>query len=365
MFNSIKLVTSVVVAVGFVTLTFDAFAYSRLECKGGHAVKRASDSVTIRIAASVANDYPEWLSTIEEAIDDADENPSDFRFLRTSGDTNVGIDNGQNEIWITSEDIGAPATTYKQITCGVLSKHRLKESDIVIAANGANWTKSKSMSSLNAFGGHYRPLKATILHELGHVAGLGHTSNNYSIMGMDYSHLHVRSSSAYPYFGADANKGLIDIYGSHGTNFDIAVSNFKYAGSHSNGYANHKKTQIYGSPFSYVDSYGFQGAYVVNGAAVEAEFTIENLGNVNFESINAALYLSTNRVISKSDRLLARKIVYNQGPGAVWTHKFSARLPTDLLPDREYYLGILMDQDNLVNESKENNNYTYLPLRLL
>jgi len=351
----------------FAALTaIDASAYTQLKCNG-KTIKRAKESVTMRFWEELSPDteWKTWYSAISSAISKSNANPSDFRFYKSTGDSDVALGNGQNEIWPTGEDIGAPAAAYRYMNC---DKRLITETDIIIRATGKDpWTNSTKSKDLVFLGGTLRSLTGTMIHELGHVAGLGHTTNTYSVMGDDRSHTQLRSNSAYHYMGEDASRGLVKIYGANGSIRDVSVSSMKRVGDDGE-YSSHGMGAVLNAstdqPLSTRKDSNNLPAYRVNrGQKVKVEFSYENLGNVKLEDIDTDFYISTNNYISTSDQLIGSYIIYNLSLDTVYSSfKPTLTIPKDLTRGKVYYLGVLMDGDRKISEKYESNNYTYLPI---
>ena len=65
------------------------------------------------------------------------------------------------------------------------------------------------------FGGgqENRTFNSTALHELGHFYGLNHSRTEYSVMGIDRTHIHANGFLAQAYVGEDASHGAVFLYG--------------------------------------------------------------------------------------------------------------------------------------------------------
>ncbi len=86
-------------------------------------------------------------------------------------------------------------------------------------------------------------------------------------------------------------------------------------------------------------------------------YTIKNIGSLAAGSFSNGFYLSTNSVITSSDKLLD----YNSNSGLAAGAEFNWGGPTLTIPASTppgtYYIGILVDRNNAVTESDEGNNY--------
>ena len=290
-------------------------------------------------------------------------NPSNCQVLLSFDDTSISIGNGQNEVcFVTNQDVlgGAPAVT-KWWRDG----SRLTEADIFFDANVA-WTPFEDKNGIISYGGPYRPFQTTFLHELGHVFGLAHNAIWYNIMGSDWTHIHPENTKATAYLGPDASGGLMFLYGARSQyKEDLSVVHWRWVGS-SGEYSVHDRCRVFNANGVELprDWSVFEPTYFVNNAqAIQVEFSYENNGRTD-HLVKGQFYLSDDWVISKSDRLLASydfnlKVFY-----APWTVALPVTLPNDLYPNRNYYIGCIIDSGEWVTESfRENNNTTYTGLK--
>ncbi|MFB3787432.1 MAG: hypothetical protein ACE15F_13790 [bacterium] len=290
-------------------------------------------------------------------------NPSNCQVLLSFDDTSISIGNGENEVcFITNQDVlgGAPAVT-KWRRYG----SSLAEADIFFDANVA-WTPFEDKSGINSYGGAYRPFQTTFLHELGHAFGLAHNAIWYNIMGTDWTHIHPENTKAVAYLGPDASGGLMFLYGARSQyKEDLSVVHWRWVGS-SGEYSVHDRCRVFNANGVELsrDWSTYEPTYYVNNAqAIQVEFSYENNGRTN-QTVQGQFYLSDDWAISKSDRLLA---TYNFNLNvfyAPWTVALPVSLPNDLYPNRNYYIGCIIDSGEWVSESfRENNNTTYTGLK--
>jgi hypothetical protein len=275
-------------------------------------------------------------------------------------DTVVGFNNGQNEIWLSADPAYNPAVTFSWFDFWT---GYTRETDVVFY-NGVSWTASMDKLTLSAYGGTHRPFENTVIHEYGHVAGLGHEDDEYNIMGADYNHMHCNGSTARSYVGEDACDGLIHSYGyfSGGSLQDVSVSMFEYAGR-SGGYSVHNLCDVYeyvGGSAQILPSDGFNGQrryQVIRGNTYLFEFTYENNGE-NTQTVRAGFYLSTNSIISTGDRLLTTE-TFTLGRGTPNTIRSWVTIPTSTCGDWTYYLGVIVDDNDRLVEADRYNNAAY------
>lgn len=360
--------------------------YVHLHC-GDLNLKWASNSKTLRASTVSFPSGGYWRGGLQEAIDRFNENPSNFNYSLTS-DTGggVGRGNGQSELWFSSDedvldcdDDGtgcAPAIAYSSSTC-----YRWREwtvfggwsdweyvgymDEVDVAFNtDVDWTVSNSTSSLIKYDGSRRSIQATALHEIGHGARFKHEDDEYNIMGSDFEHLHVNSSTARAYLGEDIADGLVHLYGKSQKE-DLGVVHWRYEGP-SGGYSDHKKTSITSSSGSTLSSVTVDGekTYKVNaGDTVRIQFTYENNGANTQSGVKVGFYVSTNNLITTRDDRLGGTTM-TLGRNSVYTTEHSVSLPSTLTSGEYYWIGAIIDEEDTVSEEVEWNNATRLPIKV-
>ena len=89
----------------------------------------------------------------------------------------------------------------------------------------------------------------------------------------------------------------------------------------------------------------------------------ENNGR-DSQTVNTGWYLSTNDIISVNDRLLATNTGMTLSRGDVLTYRRALTIPSDLTVGKVYWIGTVVDKDNVVADSVPSNNATYIPIRV-
>lgn len=318
-----------------------------------HHQKWLTTHVTMRASGGsfpVGSSYRSALGTIVARFN---ANPSDFWFTQRYDDSSCSFMNTQSEVWFTDDSDYDPAVTHWWID---IFTNRTVEADVVFY-NGEAYTTSMNKTSLIPFGGSSRPFQTTALHEYGHVAGLGHESDEYNIMGDDWTHIHCNGSTARSYLGEDAADGLIHLYTTEDDrdSQDVSVSLFKYLGRNGE-YSTHTKCVMYSAGGTVLPSTGFNGQrrYAVNnGQQVRFEYTLENSGE-STKTGRIGFYLSTNSTITTADRLVATR-TFSLTRDDVVTQYSTLTIPSDLISGTTYYLGAIIDDDGLIVETDESN----------
>ena len=228
------------------------------------------------------------------------------------------------------------------------------------------WSPYSDKFRLSVYSGTNRLMSATAAHEFGHALGLGHENRLYNVMGAGFQHLHVNGAVARVYAGVDAGSGVKFLYGPHPSGWvDLGVVHWKYLGA-SDEYSIHTKTKLYddttGSTLSAVAIEGEIGYRVELGQNIRAEFTFENSGSVT-EVARVEYYISTNDIISTLDRSFFSESFYLPSHRS-FTRIRTLPIPTDLTIGENYWLGVIVDSDDEIEEYVEWNNATYIPIRI-
>ncbi|MEM7253765.1 MAG: hypothetical protein AAF493_20290 [Pseudomonadota bacterium] len=364
------IIAGVLTATSIALASPQAAAYSTSTCLG-EKIKWNSNTVTVR-ASSTSFPTGSWRNALEEAVDRVNDNPSRFAYNLITDSGGVALDNGQNEIWgSTDSDIldGAPAVAYTWWTCyWFFGNHvHMNELDIIFDYNSPfQWTTSTNKTNLLRYGGSLRPIQTTAAHELGHGLKLNHVNTEYNVMGTDFEHIHVNGNTARAYFGEDAADGAVYLYGlDSDTREDVGVVHWKYEDA-SGEYSDHTKTEVFNgtgtSPLSSFDDDGEERYWVWPGQTVQVEFSYENNGATT-QSVDVGFYISTNSTISTSDTRIGGTTM-TLGRNGVYTTKRTVTLPTNLSHGQDYWIGAVVDEDGSLSEAIEWNNATYLPVRV-
>lgn len=114
---------------------------------------------------------------------------------------------------------------------------------------------------------------------------------------------------------------------------------------------------IYSPRFSASPSGVYPGGQVTLPA-----WTVRNQGDAASGFFSNGFYLSTNAIISSSDIYLTGNANWSLGPGEAFNWGGpTLPIPGNISPGT-YYIGILVDRTDSVNESDENNNYVSTPI---
>ena len=357
-------------ALVLASIAAQAHAYTTWECLD-EKERWTSTSQTMRFS-SVSFPSGSWRTSLNTAIDRVNQNPSPFRFSKSYDDTSIGIDNGQNEAWFSSDPgvlSGAPAITYIQWDCidyWIFGKDvEITEADVIFDVN-EDYTTSTTRTNLWPSGGPYRPFETTAIHERGHALGLAHTNNTYNIMGQDWTHIHANGETARSYLGEDAANGAVYLYGTTGSSAeDLGVVHWKYLGT-SGEYSTHQKTRVTNSSGGGLSTFsvnGDTGYYVSKGQVVRFEVSYENNGKTSQSNVDVKYYVSTNSTISTGDTYLGLGSV-TLSRNSVYTQYATLTIPSNLVSGTVYYLGAVIDADGSLGEMTESNNATYLPIKI-
>ena len=340
---------------------------------------------------------PTYFAVLE-AIDRMNRNPSNFRYVFAGMDKNPGValNNGESEIY--SKDLGAAFANNSAIEesdADYSPSCTATESDIIINSHyrlqrpptGVNklaFTDDKHQ--LFVYGGSNAHLVATIMHELGHSAGLHHEGEVMNLMG-GTNLLATNGDKVDAYIGEDAANGLIALHGlSPQALEEISVSHWRYgdklAAKDGSVFSLHYRTRLFDAnntelpltcPYRHPDLNGAlisacpEPVYQVHpGQTVKLEFTFENAGKTQAIGINADYVLSTDAIIDDSDqRLLSKKYLLKRD-GQPSTINTQITLPKALAANSQFWLGCRINIARRgLKESNVANNVAYIAIQTL
>lgn len=361
-----------IVLFALIVFSSPAFSFEVVSCEGKD-VRWEGDTTLLRASKQSFPANSSWKDALGTSVDLWNQNPSKFRFTLSFNDDGVWTGNGENEVWFTDSDdqlSGAPALASMMWDCvdwwivGVQAK--LSEVDVLFDSRKP-WTPFMSDKfNLSAYGGPKRPFINTAAHELGHAVGLMHVDYLYNIMGRDWTHIHANGGKARAYIGEDAANGAVGLYEERGGDFeDVSVAHWKYKDASSAGYSIHERTEIFdmeGELHASVDINDEPRFYVLRDSDLKLEMTYENNGKSRQQNLKVGFYLSTNSRITTSDRRLGGAVV-DIGRNVPVTKRHKVHIPADLAPGTTYYLGVIVDEENEIDEIVEANNATYTMIR--
>ncbi|MDP2606115.1 MAG: CARDB domain-containing protein [Deltaproteobacteria bacterium] len=335
-------------------------------------------------------------TALQAVIDRWNNSPADFRFWLTFNDRSVGLDNGQNEVWFSDSGIldGAPAVAFFWDDCGDFGlgdgDSEIEEQDVVFACDSdwdcdpdfvdtVDWYFGTDKTRMDSYGGRERSFRTTAMHEFGHALGLLHEDGEYNIMGGDRTHIHANGDTATAYPGEDASDGAVELYSSSAIQReDVAVVHWRYTGTDGE-YSVHRRTLICDNAGACDDAgdalvFSADGCdpaaircerwyHVDNGQEIQVQFTYENNGSTDQEDVQIGFYLSTNNFISLFDTRLGGR-TYTLNRNSVMTTSETVTLPANLVSGTDYYVGVIVDEDDGIDEVYENNNATYIGIRV-
>lgn len=333
-------------------------------------VKWSSNNI---IFYGIHNNSPlkEWDYSLTEATRLFNNNPSQLRYkMQLSTNNNPRLGNGYNEIYWTDAPLaggGADTQTVLDNNCRIIEK------DIRFQISGiTSWTTSLEVSELAIYGGQHRQIIPTLLHELGHAAGLMHESRVYNVMGFDETHVHRSGSQIRPYLGEDAAEGLVLLYdeaydASYQFN-DVSVSHWDRIGidcSTVGCASRHSRIHLYDLSWNVLPVENHAEPYykVKAGDSVNFVAMYENNGKYR-QKVLTEYYLSAdapNDIISREDTYLnwGEVDLERDIPNKLYK---SLTIPDYVAPGY-YRLGVIIDpNDNLIE--MDENNTTYIGVKV-
>ena len=371
----VYLICLCLVSLCFVLICENALGYSYDRCLG-RKVKDASESVRFRAGR---NSFPEGSarrSALNNCVTRWNEGPSEFVFSSIRwGDRSVGRDNGQHEVWFSTNDRildGAAAIASSVVECWEFGPWRnveIVETDIIFD-NRLRWSFNfRAQSTKTAYGGRWLPFEIACLHEMGHALGLNHVNYRYNVMGDAWRHLGVNGGNVRYYVGEDTGNGAVFLYGEKDViHNDVAVTHWQY--DTANGeYSVHKLTEIFTADGSVVmgseDFDNNMQRYCLRaGSTYQVQFSYENNGVENHPEVNVGYYISTDDAISTRDRRVRTRVL-TLNRNRVYTQKHTLTLPDDLVVGQTYYVGVIVDYTGDIDEINEINNQSHLPIEIV
>ena len=346
-----------------------SFAASWLECNGdsGKKLRWGGTSTTARINTT---SFPAGsiLQAAQRGVDITNTNPSPFAINRTTETGTVGRGNGQNEIY--ADNISPPGVARMNYHCYWFFgwHYGLDEVDIVLDSTGRSWTTSQAKNANFAYTGSSLPIDSVITHEAGHYLGLMHVNWEYNVMGDSWRHHHTNGSNAIIYFGEDASHGARVLYGSQGSAFhDVSAAHWRRTGADGE-YSSHGRVRVRNSSdtgtLPSITIAGEPGYRVTRGSVVRPEFTIENNGKQTENNVTYGIYVSNNDFLSYGDTRIGGGTFGSIHPADVATLTLPVTIPNSLVAGQNYWLGIIVDENNDISEVSGSNNRAYIPIRV-
>jgi hypothetical protein len=247
--------------------------------------------------------------------------------------------NGVNEVYLAGTEVGsALAVTFTRYHCYWFFGYNygIDETDIAFSTN-RSWSTGKF--NYGSLGSPFN-FELVALHELGHALGLGHEDRWMATMNSYYP-----NSGPLGYYKevdpiGDDRLGIRALYRDGTVETDVAGSAFKRTGTGSSG--------LVSSPAS-----------ARRGTNVTLEFSFSNLSTAS-QTFDIGFYLSRDSFISTSDIFLGRNNGAGGSAGSTGTFSRTLFIPTGISPGT-YYLGFLIDPNNVKSENNESNNGQPMP----
>lgn len=253
---------------------------------------------------------------------------SNFTFIKLVDTNGTYGENDVNEV--VFDEIDGPGDTLAVTRswynlCYAFDDADIKETDVIFDVEENWYTSAFSYTSSNI---HFRTVA---VHEFGHVLGLKHENDVLDTMNSFYPNGGPLSYSKLMVPTADSRQGLRFLYPEGGTSKpNLVALNYKRTGAGSSG--------LVSGPTSAAD-----------GTNVTIEATFQNIGSAGSGSFNIGFYLSTNNYITTADTLLGTNFGASCSAGGTVTFTRTLHIPAGTAPG-VYYLGLLLDKDNTVDE---------------
>lgn len=324
---------------------------------------RTGSTTTLKLYPWIQIILPGHYTALQNAAAKLNANRSNMRFsLINDDDLVVAGGNGESEVTLTTGGAlpcGSIACTFNWSSGG-----NIIESDVYFDSSYAWVTTDAKADSVAYKSGAKRPLLNTALHEFSHALGMGHEANVFNVLGNAWNVVNTNSGSTESVISEDTNNGLVAHYGQRvSVSQDLSVYHWEWASS-SNGYSNHARvplTNLGGAVLSSApasDPTLNEPAYYASSAqTIKVRQTAENRGT--YQSVTVKWFLSTNSLITTSDTLLASTPL-NKGTGGPFTWTRNVTLPGGLVAGTRYWVGVIVDSEDVVAEQNESNNAAYL-----
>ncbi len=357
---------------GLIGRSEPTYAYQLPEDCNGSPVARSNLVPTFR-ANWFAGDSP--AGDFSEAIQIFNANPTSMSYWSVIdiGPHVVGMNNGHTEVWpyleLTDADI-FNGDQFAAIGLHYLDGCDIDEGDVIFNL-AYQWAHTTQKSDHDDYGDASPDLSAKVagVHELGHTLGFGHDCSIYNVMGLAWRHLWANGPDAEVYIGEPLTSGLVDVYGGLGAPVlqspDVSVSHWQYDSCAAGGYSEHRRTSAFnkaGDELAEVGGEAEPRFIAAAGQTIEVDFTFENQGNTLEEGVEVGFYFSTDDTITTLDQRLGGTtfdFVRNDPD----TRRSTVDLPLTL-PQGDGYLGVIVDDNDSINEGREGNNATYIGLRI-
>jgi hypothetical protein len=377
-----KIQSMILLFAAFVVTAPQAFGYEIYVC-GDDLIQWEG---TPRIRASAAG-FPNGharSAALQAVVTRLNNSPANFRFNLTWNDGDGDLYNGDNEIWFSGDAAfmdGALALTFPSDDCGDWGfgdgNSEIEEMDVVFACdfawdcaasfpNAVRWFYGTNSNSLERYGGNQTPFRPVAMHELGHALGLAHENDEYNVMGLATTHIHVYGNTATAYLGEDASLGVVRLYGSTIVpREDVSVVHWRRTGVQGE-YSTHGPTRI-------LDANGMElemddeldpaniepGAYLVDaGQQIQVEFSFENNGSTDQVHVPVYYILSRDKLLNFGDIRLAEAhptLLRND----VYTRTQTIHLPGGLNSRDRYRILAVVDPWSTITDIYNDNNITY------
>ena len=358
-------------ALASVAVVNPASAYFVLTC---NAVPIERSNLFPQFRANFfAGDNP--AGDFDEAIQIFNQNTTNMNYqpVIDYGDYTMGLDNGHTEVWPYLELTPADIFNSDQFAAlgGVfLDGCDIDEGDVVFNL-AYQWAHTDQKSDYNAYGDGSPDISsiAVSLHELGHTLGFLHDCSTYNIMGDSLQHMWANGPDAGSYSGEGLTDGIIDLYSDEGPatlqERDVSVVHWRYDSCNPDGYSVHTRTAIFnlaGDELPKVPGEVEPRFIAAAGQTIDAFFTFENLGTTIEEGVEVGVFYSDDDTITTMDTRIGGTSFdfFRNDPD---TRPVTVNLPLDL-PQGDGYLGVIVDENDSLDEPREHNNASYIGMRI-
>ncbi len=325
---------------------------------------RAGNSTTLYLDPTIQASLPDHYTALQNAAAKLNANPSNMRFsLVNDNDYSSVTNNGESEVSFSTNatDLcGSLACTHN-----ISSGGEIIESDVYFDANH-DWAVTDLKADSKAYdSSEGRPILNTALHEFGHTLGMKHEGEVFQVMGNAWNVVNTNGSVTESVISEDTSNGLIAHYGQRqNVNEDLSLYHWQWVSTSAGGYSQHGRTPIQSSTGgalaaapSFDPTLDEPAYYVSAGQTLRVHQTAENRGTS--QTVTIKWFLSSNSTITTADTLLATSSI-TKGRNGPFTWYRTLTLPANLSSGARYWIGAIIDSEDVLAEQNEINNAVYI-----